>query len=602
MNMSPRKNDLVGEFYRSYNENERDMATFEHGKRGVPWFVSLFAIGVLIACGIAAWIGYRVFNGEQVPFFPFGNKGSYIDVRLSLDQTPVISNELVTLRVFVKNTSALPVEPVSMIIDYPSGFVFHRASPILPKNEQKNYWEVGSLTSGEELTLIVTGRLSGSQDPEEKKFNATVFYTPVNLSSEFKTEVQAHAQVYPPQFRLRIDGSPELEPEEEHTYTIAFHSRTLDRSKSAPVLSLLVETPDNFTLARTRPESSTKELRWEVASLFTDTQDSDLVTIALDGMFASKSALTTPFIAKLGYSLGDEFITLDETKFLPSFAESFEKKLAVEFTAEEKQSPVFLSPSPVAEHKIFSIGIGFENRGKITMQNVSFDIFIPKNSFLFSIPQDWNTPNSDPIFPYRYTDNSENSIRITSAEIPALAEIAPSATGTIALFFRNPDIESMRALLSEGMLTSDGVALSLRAKITGPEHREVKISDLHLKLNSDALFRVNTSRGEQVTTVEWILENSFHELKNIRVSAILPESLSWTGKSSVAAGKIQYAGDTREALWTVNRLPASVKSISARFELEAVPSVGDSEGSAIVTFTATDTVTGSLVSIQKNIE
>ncbi|MBI4272794.1 hypothetical protein HY621_03005 [Candidatus Uhrbacteria bacterium] len=590
--------DPVTEFYKSYNEGDRDMTTLEHGRRGVPLILKIVILIILAACGVAAWFGYRAFNGEQIPFFQFVKKDAYMDVQVTQAEKEVLSNSVFSVRVFLKNTSTAPLDPVSVIIDYPEGFVFSHSAPILPKNEQKNYWEIGSLTSGEEITLTITGRVAASTGSGEKNLHTTVFYKPVQVSSEFKTEVDTLLAIRAPEFRLRIDGPIETEKGSEEDYQIVFHAQSLRASfagaEAHPPFEVVFEHPKNFELKDMKPAPVKEGLRWDIAGLLSSLANDDLVSIALRGSFQTEFA-SSPLTAKIGYYLGDEFVILDQTQFLPSLALPFEKNLLISLTLDGKSSPLFLTPSEPDMHKGIPLTVFYENTGKIVLQNVSFTLHIPKNNILSSLPSEWSLPNSEPAFPYTYQDEQDNQIRMSPREIPALSEIGASATGTISFILRNTDYQSVRARISEGNSYEAPLAISLSADIEGPQKRSLTGPIMTITRNSDTSLRVNRSSEGTPIAIEWIVENSLHALENVRIRATLPESIAWTQNTSVSAGTIRYNPDTREALWIINRLPTGVKSISARFELEGELPQNDT----VTTLTAKDNTTGALISIQK---
>ncbi len=595
--------DHVVEFYRSYNNKDRNMTTLEHGKRGIPLFLRITGVLIIALCATAAWVGYQYYSNGQIPFFSFTKNGAYIDTRVSLEKAEIMSNGLFNIRVFLKNTSAQPLDPVSVIIDYPDGYAFYQAMPVAPKNEKKNYWEIGSLASGEEITLIITGRVSGSPDPQEKNIHTTVFYKPVSLSSEFKTEVDTSVVVNPPQFRLRIDGPTEVEKGSDGAYTIAFHkpfSSTPEQDAFAnSKLEVVFEPPKGFNLKEINPAPAKQGFRWDFAGLATAGPGDDTVSISARGFFQGENNFE-PLAAKIGYYLGEEFVLIDQAQFLPSFAVPFEKNLLLSITVDGQKPPIFLTPTEPYIQKGIPLAISYENAGKITLENVSFTMRIPKNNILLGVPDDWGVAKSDPVFPYTYNEGDDSEIRITPAELPMLAEIGPSATGTISLFFRNTDYQSFRTLVSQGAIDENPLTVALVADIGGPKQRSLQAPQIVIKRASDISLRVNASAGNTISAIEWIIENTFHELENIRVSMILPESLAWTENTSISAGTIRYTPDTREALWTVNRLPKGVKSISARFDLEGARAQG--EKPVITTLTAKDKVTGSIISIQKPID
>jgi hypothetical protein len=95
-----------------------------------------------------------------------------------------------------------------------------------------------------------------------------------------------------------------------------------------------------------------------------------------------------------------------------------------------------------------------------------------------------------------------------------------------------------------------------------------------------------------------------HEIKNIKVTAEVPEGIKWTGDYKVPAGDILYSSSSRTITWTVNRIPVDVNKLVASFDLGYSPEEEDLgttvkllEGASL---TATDKITKGNISVSTN--
>ena len=79
----------------------------------------------------------------------------------------------------------------------------------------------------------------------------------------------------------------------------------------------------------------------------------------------------------------------------------------------------------------------------------------------------------------------------------------------------------------------------------------------------------------------WKLTNSVHEISNVKVKTILPEKVYWTGKSVISAGQLNFNVNTREIIWTINRIPLTVRELEGSFEVSINPTNED-EGNLLV--------------------
>jgi len=71
--------------------------------------------------------------------------------------------------------------------------------------------------------------------------------------------------------------------------------------------------------------------------------------------------------------------------------------------------------------------------------------------------------------------------------------------------------------------------------------------------------------------LDWILRNTLHELRNIKVSATLPLDVEWTGVMNNRYGELTYDPGNRLIVWTINRLPLTLTKVDTNFNLRLNP-------------------------------
>ena len=107
--------------------------------------------------------------------------------------------------------------------------------------------------------------------------------------------------------------------------------------------------------------------------------------------------------------------------------------------------------------------------------------------------------------------------------------------------------------------------------------------------------------GQKTTyRIYWKVANSMHELEEMKVSGVLPSGAVFSnGKAD--AGTVALDSSLKKVEWTLNRLPTSVKNISAQFDIILTPSKSDIGSSASllekITFTAKDKSTGATITL-----
>jgi len=94
------------------------------------------------------------------------------------------------------------------------------------------------------------------------------------------------------------------------------------------------------------------------------------------------------------------------------------------------------------------------------------------------------------------------------------------------------------------------------------------ISDLKLATKDDISQDVG---GDDVHKIAWLLTNSFHDLKNIEVSADLYGDISVDeSKMVVPAGTITYDKEQKKLLWKIDQMPISVDVLATQLEIKVL--------------------------------
>ena len=58
------------------------------------------------------------------------------------------------------------------------------------------------------------------------------------------------------------------------------------------------------------------------------------------------------------------------------------------------------------------------------------------------------------------------------------------------------------------------------------------------------------------------------------------KNVYWTGKSLVGAGQLNFNVNTREIIWSINRIPLTVRELESNFEISITP-IPENEGSIV---------------------
>ncbi len=219
-------------------------------------------------------------------------------------------------------------------------------------------------------------------------------------------------------------------------------------------------------------------------------------------------------------------------------------------------------------------------------------------------------------------DPATRSILWRASDVPGLALLAPGQGGQI-------DFEiSVRKKISVRDDSDRNFVVRTIAEIDSPdvptpigENKIVSSNVLVLKLISHVQFDVegfyddftlkNTGpippivNTKTTFTIRWTLSNATNALRNARVEAFLPTSVSWEGVTFPGTEKVQFNPRTHKIIWDIGDVENGVgyfrKKREVRFQIGITPTINQAETTPLLlkesVFTAQDSFTGSKIRI-----
>lgn len=550
-----------------------DMTTIEHGSR---WkrtviIVLLFLLSLFVSLSI---ISFVIFQRE--PAF----SGNNVDLNIQARETAQ-SGEKFTYTVVFQNREKVPFRNAELLIRYPKGFIFESATPA-PIDDFNTKWSFGSIAEGETQEIEIHGQLIGAED-DEKTITATMNYLPANFSSEF-TEVASKKTVIAGSIvHVNVTGPEQILVGERAEYVIALSNKTEESFDDA---KLVIYLPDEFTLDTITPDIDRDNLEQNIS--IGGQEEAEYV---LSGFF------TTDAQGEL--TLAAEIQTIDgSTTYTQSRAEAVSRVIKGDLALNLIENGTYRD-----NYLDFAQPIQYS----LTYENVSSHVLSDVSISLILETRNSNTvQDSEPIVDvndissvYDYTkdevarDGVINTQKLTwtSKTIDDLEELQPGDKGTIELqvpMLASSTIQDIYGFAHGFALRS--IIEATIAKIGDIDSSVVvQSSPILSRINSDTALSVAgryydaegialgsgplpAQVGQQTTfVIDWVIDNSVHELKDITLSATLPEDASWIGKDDVQAGELSYDKDTNSITWRVNKMPVAIDELRARFKIGFLP-------------------------------
>jgi hypothetical protein len=542
---------------------------------------------------------------------PSGGKFGSETVKVYLTGPSVLkAGERGTWRAQWTNAGSLLLRNVEVRLEPTSAFVLGDVRPSVV-DPASGHWAVADVPSGETASLEFDG-VFWEKPGLSNELVVAIAFTPEQFGARFERQARLRVTTVESTLRVSLDGPTQIIGSGERTYTILIENSGLE-----PVggVKLVVSPPPSFVVSKTDPEMVRSDSTFVGTGLTIPAGEKE--EFRFSGSYLDQG--DSPVGGKSEWK-ADVFVrpALASTDMLQGTA-----ALAVVGVSGGALLTVVIGGSaenrsvPLGER--LAIAVRLTNQGKEALEDVVLTVAVtPVEAAAVSL-LDWERARLS------RGDRSESTITFSPEVMPSLARIAPREN--VELRVDVPIQETLDpTLISLGNIAFDVSATAAVGKTAGVvEPRQLRSNLIRVELNSDATAR-STARyfsdenlalgsgplpprvGHRTSIrVFWKVTNSLHELAGLTISARLPSDVLWTGNARVSAGTIRFDAPSREIRWTVNRMPTTVASLDADFELAFEPTERDLGQSFLLLkgteFEAEDTITHARLSTQlKNLD
>ncbi|MFH1226012.1 MAG: hypothetical protein V1684_01840 [bacterium] len=562
----------------------------------------IFLIIILGLLAFVSWAGFAVFNQSG---------GGFKSVKLTIEAPEEIaSGAEITYLVKYKNLEPTALRKAELSAYYPAGFIFIGSTPVA-QGERQTLWQLGSLEKGGEGKIEIKGRLIGELD-EEKTLNITFSYWPDNFNSQFQVDETFTVKITSSIIGLAIEGPKQLSSSQAVEYLVKYKNESAEALADVRLKALY---PEGFTFANSQP---TAEKRNEENRHLDDTWLIKRLDQGAEGQIKVKGQLLPNGQKELIFKVtaemkgqNDEYFLQQEKDFTTKvLSENIIVRLIV--NGSDKEATANLGET--LSYSLVVQNIGDEEINDLTV-TASLDS-TPDNLLDWTGLQDGNKGKA-----------SGNQIVWTKKENSALAGLIGGAEAVLDWQIK-VNQNALADASASGRMKIDNLA---EIKIGqwggdppsaliggGGGDLSVKSNLVTIRFNSDVelLAAIRYFNDDNLAVgsgplppkvgettkyrVYWRLVNTRHELTDIKVTAVLPDYVSWTNKASFARGDISYNSATKEISWTLNRLPIDLKEVAGDFEIAFTPTSDHAEKIIIlmpnIKLEATDQETGGKIS------
>ncbi len=502
----------------------------------------MLAIIFLILWGVVAFVWYRAretVTQEQV------------GLTIAAPQT-FTSGEEIIYQIAYKNNSLVNWQNVNLVFYYPHGFVFRGTNQVAANSSgPQTILDVGNLAAGQGGELHVRGQLIGELN-ETATASADIIVTPENFpSGRFKKTAVLATNITALPLGLNLDIPKDAASSERilgqvSIVNLSNQPLTNVYVKLEPSANIeLVPKDNDFS-----PGFSDASSQWHIGSLAPLESHTFTVVFYVQG----KPGETRNFDFETGVEQNGEIFTQRRLTQVVTVSAS---EVLIQQMLNGSADPIVVQAGDVVKGEVQYNNVGTVGLKdaivKVSFEGIGFD---PRSLQLTG----------------GFYDSKTKTATWSSATIPELGVVQPKTSGAISYTYQ---VLPVSEYPPAGSGSKDNVIVSV-ASFDSPDiptpvggskqvisDRSVASIKTSLKLDATALYddgRLGLKSagplpprvGQTTTyTVRFRIGTMLNDVSDIRLLAVLPDGVTYTGQSYKTGGEISFNERTGELLWSL---------------------------------------------------
>ncbi|MEK9155399.1 MAG: hypothetical protein AAB839_02005 [Patescibacteria group bacterium] len=529
-----------------YGKERDDLKVVARGDTRLTRFL-LRAVIVLAGVCLLTLLGYVIYQR----FFVVDRDGKPLTMQFVVP-LDLQSGAVTTIELGYANSTGYPLTAVEIDINLPAGFLLTTATPVAT-NIEDMMWNLGTIPARSDGKIIISGIWSADV-PSTTGIQALASYKPANFNAQFNDIATATVTTNTSTLALTVDEVATANAGQAVTYVV--HTKNMG-----------IETITASTVALTLPngffvQSSDPTIIAGAAPIYTL---SDLVPgaesiITVVGAYASDVSGTQTLLATA--SVGKDRKSVQATASTSTDVKG--SALSLLMVGNGSEGVIAADPG-----SLLRVSLRIENTGDVQISDATalLDFTAEDN-----LPIEWSTA---------VLDGGKVTAHGITFDAKRIGSLAPGSHVTLNLAF--PLKTDLSAVSSAFMVAFTAT----QAGIT------IQAPPLSVSLNSDvglsSALRYYNEDGSPLGSgplppvvgsathyrAIWSLSSGLHGLKDVSVSATLPEGVTWDDFATADGGTITYDATSRVIRWTMTSLPADAAEISARLSLSITPTEKD---------------------------
>jgi uncharacterized repeat protein (TIGR01451 family) len=566
------------EIYENDDGSMPDMTHFQGKKKGqfIKSFITLlFACAFLVA---VAWAGFFIIQPKSY----FSEKGVVLSI--SGDESVSVGDE-VKYRIRYKNSQNSPLTKAVLQIRYPEGFVFVDSS-VPPSNEAKDEWTIGDLGGHDSGYIDISGVMYGNVG-KKQSFRIFLNYMAENFSSEFQKVASTNIEVAESPFSLLVEGEDEIVVGADLELAIS-----LEGLEDVNTDNMAIEIAEGAFFSIKESDIDPDQFidnRWNVSDLGEEKK------LVIKGIFNPDLLEENGSIAVNLIGWKDEDRSVDEYLYSSEeFTVSFlQTDVVASFVINGSTTDMTVQPG-----EILNSTIVLRNAGDTPIKNVTARVIFDAPSYERKSMLDWaeleDPTDADVVGEQLSVGKRRGVMTWNKNHIKDLLQVDPDEEiiADFSLPIKNAEDVDLEVYTGSEI----EAVLEIRYELDG-ENKILSTQPMLLSVVSDTDFEIRDEvvfgDEKEDHTIKWIITNTFHELKDIKLEADIYGDITWNEELlDVPAGEFNYDEETKKVTWTIDSMPTAIDVFALQFGF-TLNSYNPSQTNLMskVNFVATDTIT-----------
>ncbi len=543
--------------------------------------VATLMILIAIAAGLT---GSLILNK---PFASHPTDALTFDINLEGEE--IVSGQPAIVTIPYHNPSDVPLANLELIVHLPDSFIVTAIDPETPQT-QPYTWTLGNVGPNEKGEVTLAGVLFSTPGSAET-VQAISRYEPANFSSPFEDIVTKSILVSESSYSVELTGPDRIIPDKTESFTVTVE--TTEDAIEQP-LELSLDFPNSFRLESSSIEVD--DIRGPVWPIDPFTSEEPFV-FEFQGQFSSDTGASheQTIRALLNAVVENDRIEQSASDLNTNVLAS-NQTLSLVANGQSTDSIILPEDDLI-------LNIALRNRGEEAAENIDISLVVESGSSRLDLGRRSGIPDGTRAGSEIVWDGSDltrlETLRGTE-DVSIDLSIPTLDSGSDTIVIRAiATIETIGGIEVAQTITSSTITIQIASDLQSSSSARYYDSN-GFPVGDGPMPPV---AGQRTTyRVTWSLANGLHDVRDLQMSAPIPERATWGGIVSATNGSLSYDPVSAKVRWVIDELATNTTPPIAVFDIHVTPTEDD-----IGTFvdiispasvSAEDTVTGSLVTTE----